>query len=320
MKSLDAHGILEKLRRMPVPADPEKFHLTPLAANASLGLFGNGLPVIFFELPVAEKGTSRTSARGVEAIVSSRFEVTERRNRQPRIRSGYAIVLRDPGLLEIFAAVAAHVASRLGTGPTAFATQTDVDRYFAEWSKFFASEALSVERAVGLWGELYVLSVLPNLERGVACWVGPYGKMFDFMGNGVSLEVKTALRTAVASFSLDQIEGRDMGHSIILRVLRDDANGSSVDELVSQTRARLPDSVQFDSTLVRTLYRPGANADVKLTAEDVRAIPNVKVPRPVVSDTRIRAVRFEVDMDSLEGAFVRAEPLFKRMTRSVPAR
>jgi hypothetical protein len=194
-----------------------------------------------------------------------------------------------------------------------FATQADVDRYLGEWIEFFSSQALRREEAIGLWGELYVLSVLPVVERGVPCWVGPYGEMFDFTGNGISMEVKTSLRSAIASFSLGQIQDRDDGHTVFVRVLSDDASGRSLDDLVAEIRSKLANRVQFDATLVRARYRIGANAEPRLTAQDVRAVPNVKIPRPVVTDGRIGSVRYEVDVDGLKGDFVPVAPLLRRM-------
>jgi hypothetical protein len=287
--------------------------MAPLAGNAWVGVFGNGAPALFFELIPQEAGTSRTVVRGLELIVSAQFEIVEPGSTRARTRAGYAIALRHIALIDLFAVVAAHVASRIEAQPSSFARQIDVDRYLAEWIEFFALQSLSPERALGLWGELYILSLLPDVERGIACWVGPYGQMFDYMGNGVSLEIKTSLRTSVASFGLGQIEGRDEGHTIFVRVLADDANGESLDVLVAKIRSKLADPVQFDATLARTRFRAGANADMKLTAQDVRAIPNIKVPRPLVKDTRIRSVRYEVDVDGLIGDFVAVAPLLRRL-------
>lgn len=315
MTVLDARAILEMLRGIPRPSDRESLNILPLVGNAWLGLFGSGAPALFFELTIGEAGTSRTLARGIELIASSRFEILNSGGSiRKGTRSGYAVALREPALVEVFAAVAAHAASCLSTSPSTFARREDVDRYFSEWIDFFTSQTLSSEQIIGLWGELYVLSSLPDVERGVVCWVGPHRQMFDFMGNGVSLEVKTSLGTSVASFSLGQIEGRDEGHSVFVRVLKDDRQGRSVDELIAGICGKLMSTVQFDATLVRTRYHRGANGDLRLTAEDVRAIPNVKVPRPIVKDSRIRTVRYGVDVDGLKGDFVPVAPLFKRLT------
>jgi hypothetical protein len=142
--------------------------------------------------------------------------------------------------------------------------------------------------------------------------------MFDYMGNGISLEVKTSLRTAVASFSLGQIEDRDDGYTVFVRVLKDDASGRSLDDLVTEIRGKLSDPIQFDATLVRAGYRVGANADMRLTAQDVRAVPNVRIPRPVVTDKRIRSVRYEVDVDGLKHDFVPLGPLLRRLIAKSP--
>jgi hypothetical protein len=318
MRRVDADAIRESFRKLRRPVDPNALRMVPLLGNAWIGIFGTGVPAVFFALTPRHRETRRTVTLGIEIIISGRFEIIGTSPR-PSSRSGYAIALRDLGLLETFTAVIAHVASRLSADPRAYETELAVDRYFADWIRFFSSQALSEERAIGLWGELYVLSSLPNVERGVACWVGPYGQMFDFMGNGVSLEVKTSMRTAVASFSLAQIEGRDGGHTVFVRVLRDDVGGGSLDELVAELRNQLDDPVQFDATLVRTGYRLGANADLRLTAEDLRAVPNVKIPRPRVTDARITAVRYDLDIDGLSGEFVSVDPLLKRLVARRPS-
>jgi hypothetical protein len=315
MKLIDAPAVLEILRGVPRPAEPENFNILSLAGNASLGKFGNGAPALFFELPIGEPGTSRTLVRGIELITSARFEILERGASGGRTRSGYAIALRELSLVDVFAAVVAHAVSRLCVDLSAFSRREAVERYLASWIEFFAPQSLSPERVIGLWGELYFLSSIPNLERGVVCWVGPYGQMFDFMGNGVSLEVKTSLRNAVATFSLAQIEGRDDGHAVFVRALKDDRRGRSIDELVAYIRRGLRSPIQFDATLVRTGYHAGANADFKLTAEDVRAVPNVKIPRPIVNDGRIQSVKFEVDVDGLKKEFVPVTPMLRRLTR-----
>ncbi len=314
MRLTDADSLLRIFRRIARPKHADALRMVRLAANAWIGVFGSGAPAIFFELEPRESGTARSLARGLELIVSSRFELVGPVYRNTRTRSGYAVALRDTALIDIFAAVAAHVAARLRVLPAAFSTQGDVERYLAEWIEFFSRQSLSYERAIGLWGELYVLSVLANVDRGVACWVGPYGQMFDFMGNGVSLEVKTSLRTAVASFSLGQTRDRDDGHAVFLRVLKDDMNGKSLDALVGGIRRKLRDPVEFEAALVRAGYRGGANADIVLTAEDLRAVPNSKIPRPIVSDHRIRSVRYEVDVDALKHDFVPVSPLLRRLT------
>lgn len=321
MSAKDANALLTILRRLARPKEADALRMVPLEGNAWIGVFGSGAPAIFFELTPRESGTARSLARGLELIVSRRFEMIDRASRGARTRAGYAIVLRDGTLIDIFAAVAAHVAARLDAVPAAFATQAEVDKYLAEWIDFFSRQSLSRERAIGLWGELYVLSELPNVDRGVACWVGPYGQMFDFMGNGVSIEVKTSLRTAVATFSLGQIKDRDDGHAVFLRVLNDDKNGKSLDVLVAEIRSKLRDAVQFDASLVRAGYTSGTNAEIKLTAEDLRGLPNSKIPRPIVTDERIRSVRYEVDVDSLTREFVPVPPLLRRLTaRSVGTR
>ena len=290
-----------------------------LLGNAWIGVFGTGAPAVYFELMPRHSETRRTLTLGIEVITSSQFEIVGKTS-GPSTRSGYAVALRDLRLLDTFAAVVAHVISCLKVDHSAYATEDAVERYFAEWIRFFSSQALSSERVIGLWGELHILASLPNVDRGVACWVGPYGQMFDFMGNGISLEVKTSLRTAVASFSLAQVVGRDDGHTIFVRVLRDDVDGASLDGLVEGIRRRLRDPVQFDAALVRVGYRAGANAEFRLTAEDLRAVPNVKIPRPHVVDVRIRSVRYDIDVDGLSDEFVPVDPLLKRLVAKAASR
>lgn len=59
---------------------------------------------------------------------------------------------------------------------------------------FEAEDGLSLERELGLYGELLILEHLSSrlgAEQAVAAWIGPMGEEHDFAGPGSRIEVKT---------------------------------------------------------------------------------------------------------------------------------
>lgn len=104
---------------------------------------------------------------------------------------------------------------------------------------------LSVEKQIGLFGELWVLSnVLLPTVGGRAChlWSGPEGERHDFVGSGVHLEVKTTTRSEQKHevSRLDQLrapaEKRLLLASVLLErsILGDDTVADLIDEIVQK--------------------------------------------------------------------------------------
>jgi hypothetical protein len=306
--------VLSAFAQMQRPLEPDALTVQPLAANAKLAVRSDGSLSLFFELPRDSGDSTRQISKCIDVVASQDFKLWHHGEKSPSPLPGVAVMLREPTLNWYFAAIASHVASVLGADEHAFETYEALDGHLTKWLELFAVERLSIERAVGLWGELAIVLQFSNLDRGVAAWAGPLGEPFDFVANGLTLELKTTIVGSTVWFSLKQLVGKENGYALHLRTLRDKSNGKSLDDLVSLVRGAVQDDADFLYKLGNAGYRPGDHSELKLTLEDTRAVSLCDVPRPTVSDGRIGAVRFEVDFDSLAPSFVSPQLLLDRLS------
>jgi hypothetical protein len=307
-------NVLSAFAQMQRPLEPDALTVQPLAGNAKLAVRSDGSLALFFELPADSGDSTQQISKCIDIVASQDFRVWHHGDNSPSAMPGVAVMLREPTLNWYFAAIASHVASVLGADVHAFDTYEALDRHLTKWLELFAVESLSIERAVGLWGELAIVLQFSNLDRGVAAWAGPLGEPFDFVANGLTLELKTTIVGSTVWFSLKQLFGKEDGFALHLRTLRDKSNGRNLDDLVSLVRGAVEDDTDFLYKLGNAGYRPGDHSELKLTLEETRAVPLRDVPRPTVSDVRIGNVRFEVDFDSLAPAFVSPQSLLERLS------
>jgi hypothetical protein len=306
--------LLSSFAQMQRPLEPDALTIQPLAANANLAVGYDGSLALFFEMPIDSNESTRQISKCIDVVASREFKGCYRGGQASTPMTGVAIMLREPALNCYFAAIASHVVTFLSGDKDAFGTYAALDGHLSRWLELFAVERLSVERAVGLWGELAILLEFKNVDRGVAAWAGPLGEHFDFVANEIKLELKTSIIKSTVWFGMKQLIDRADGYALHLRTLRDKTNGRSLDNLVSLIRSVVKDDSAFLYKLCGAGYRSGDHSELKLTLEEIRAVPMRDVPRPVIADSRIGTVRFEIDFDSLASAFVPAKILLERMS------
>jgi Putative PD-(D/E)XK family member, (DUF4420) len=304
-------NILGAFAQMQRPLEPDALAIQPLAANAKLAVRSDGSLALFFKLPIESGESTRQISKCIDVVTSQDFQVWHHGEKSPRPAPGVLVMLREPALNWYFAAIANHVGSVLRADEHAFETYDALDGHLTNWLELFSVEQLSIERAVGMWGELAIVLQFSNIDRGVAAWVGPLGEPFDFVANGLTLELKTTIVGSTVWFSLKQLLGKEDGYALHLRTLRNKSTGRSLDDLVSLVRGAVEDDADFLYKLGNAGYRPGDHSELKLTLEETRAVPLRDVPRPSVADSRIGSVRFEVDFDSLAPSFVSAKKLLE---------
>jgi hypothetical protein len=176
------------------------------------------------------------------------------------------IVLNEPQLLPVFAALCRDIIAHTRTGIDETTLASAVIRRIERWRSLLERDASGLGEPLlrGLIGELFVLEsqLLPALGSAAAvkAWMGPQGFPQDFLlPSGIRLEVKTIGRdaTTVAINGLGQLDaGID---PLVLMVLRAEVTGASAPGattaplLISRLRARLaqePDAlVDFDAAL-----------------------------------------------------------------------
>ena len=176
------------------------------------------------------------------------------------------IVLNEPQLLPVFAALCRDIIAYTRTGVDEATLASAVVSRIDRWRSLFERDATGLGERVlrGLIGELFVLEneMLRTLapSAAVKAWRGPLGFPQDFLlPSGTRVEVKTIGRDAATALisGLGQLDaGVD---PLVLMVVRTEVTGASapgaatVPVLVSRLRARLaqePDAlVDFDAAL-----------------------------------------------------------------------
>ncbi|MFF8411922.1 PD-(D/E)XK motif protein [Streptomyces omiyaensis] len=231
--------------------------------------------------------------------------------RMARIRTTQTDLMRD------FHDLALAVADRIVT------QNRSLDRAFHEtvdnWSSLLDRPgALSIERRIGLLGELAILARLAESygwESAVDAWTGPYGEEHDFALPGFDIEVKTTLaeRRRHVIHGLGQLQAapdRPLWFAS-LRFTRGGAGGRTLTESVDAVRDAVTDRApavlaRLNTALERSGWMRRREDDERWTPRDEALLLAAdSVPRltpgilAAASLERISAVRYETDVTGL---------------------
>jgi len=252
------------------------------AAGASCVLVSAGLPAA--EVPVFA-----TRALSSEFSRSARIRIGEAEEACP------ALVLRCKDAAEygdVLAALVESVGALLRPSKSAEAWRA-VNKLLLRWSDFFREpERLTDATALGLWGELWVLTRSRQMSHSLAAWRGSEGSTYDFFANGRALEVKTSSRRGVHRMSHAQgAPLEEPGVLVSLHAIEDPA-GQTLEDLQSEIlSAGTDDAVYFEalsrrgvSALTLRRHRKRLSLVDKAAVYALSRVPRVTAVQPGVSD------------------------------------
>lgn len=237
-----------------------------------------------------------------------RFSFGGREWTQPAI----AFECADASLLDTFLVLATDIAERLG-GVEAAHLERCLVAAVDEWQTLLATRrALTAERQIGLWGELWLLCEAVNPDRLAAGWRGPEGGTIDFVLGGRGLEVKTSRHRWTHHMSQSQA-GAPLGDldAFLLStwVAVDPVTGRSLANLADHLLATVTDAPALLRQLLSAGYDP-ADRDAYSTRYLVLEEPSwfriPDVPRVTAADPGVSDMRYRV---ALDGEFALALPL-----------
>lgn len=169
----------------------------------------------------------------------------------------------------------------------------------------------STRSVTGLWGELFIIANSRDPGAALLAWHSDPRELFDFVGGGCTVEVKTTRsRIREHHFLLDQLRPPDGSTGFVVSLgLDETSNGSSIRDLVDLTRARLPTAVdlrqRLESIVASSLGLSWqdsigtrfALATVGLAPALYRtdAVPTVPLPLPA----EVSRVQFVADLSSV---------------------
>jgi hypothetical protein len=213
-------------------------------------------------IPLSQSGVS-TGRRGggfsLAALERVRFDHEERTWEQPAA----AIECTESDLLGPFLVLVADVAERLSLGEKAV-TWREVVACLDEWQVLLSRrESMTLERQLGLWGELWLISRATNPDTAIEAWRGPDGDAMDFFWDGLSVEVKASRQCHVHHVSQTQTEspvGEFESYLLSLWVSVDPVRGKSLSELVDTVCANVQDPAVALKRIMFAGYIPADRA------------------------------------------------------------
>jgi hypothetical protein len=210
------------------------------------------------------------------------------------------------GLEQTFMVLARDVAQSVAafwSRPTA----AQVSQALGRWERLLRGRrVLSSEEELGLWGELWFMTLLANIDRGLAAWRGPEGDTIDFVGGGIGVDCKTSRRAGHHFVSQEQLE-RPVGDYCVylcsLFVAQDPVAGRTINELIDEIGEKVANQAVFEEKILLTGYsRADAASYTRKLAllEKPSLFPIDLVPRVRVADPGVTDIRFTVDLNSVQ--------------------
>lgn len=303
-------------QKAPGADGPDCFRLLPVIRNLHLGRLTGGE----YSVLVVLEGRPRSVTVEYGGLRLQLFEDAEVRIGSGRQDAALGVLTcLDVTVLHNFCILVADMCELLRSETGEFRTQQQFREYVARWADVFSlGLRLSRDAELGLWGELEVLSSLPDPELALASWHGPEAARFDFGGNGTYLEVKTSTLGHHHHFALEQASPPTERSKLFIAsvaVIDDPASGRSLDEQVALLRTRLSTTLPLDRKLALLHYRSGVYG-AKYSLKDVRYFSGEDIPRPRMVDDGVTDVRFVADLSKTRTAPAMAlNAALKRLSR-----
>lgn len=224
--------------------DTTDFRIALQLGPTFIGRGKDGSPAILVPLESAPGAAGRRGGgfalRGVPAVA---FDYDGRRWEQ----AAATLECTEVELLDSFLVLAIDLARRLASDD-GIAWQTVV-ACVDEWQTLLARRSpMTVERQLGLWAELWMISVAIDADRLVAAWRGPEADSTDFFLDGAAVELKASRQQHVHHISARQVPRPVGDHDAYLLsfwVGMDPIRGVSLSELFDRVLARVGDAPAF---------------------------------------------------------------------------
>jgi hypothetical protein len=265
-----------------------------LAGSVGVGYLGrsaSGAAAFLVPLTSAPAAAGRRGGGfALRLLANVVFEFDGREWEQPAA----AIECTDPGVLDAFLVLVIDLARRLGEE----VSWRDVLDCVDEWQALLTRRSsLTVERQLGLWGELWLVSISPEPDRLAIGWRGPDGDATDFLLGSRAMEVKASRRRHVHHISQSQTTaptGSVPAYLLSIWLGIDPENGLSLGDLVEQTLSKVTDGPALLRRIAQVGYLPADRDqyDSKFVVLErplwwhVADVPRVREVDPGISQVR----------------------------------
>ncbi|MBX7134342.1 MAG: PD-(D/E)XK motif protein [Fimbriimonadaceae bacterium] len=162
---------------------------------------------------------------------------------------------------------------------------------------------------LGLWGELFLISVASDPDRMVGAWHVMPNDRYDFAFQDQRIEVKTTVGRRHHTFSLVQLNPPKGVEAAIASIVTEvSAAGATVRELIATICDRALSSEVASQLLISTSKVLGSDIaawgdsryDQARAAESLRFFPSKLIPQPRCPSERVWDVTFRADLEGLQ--------------------
>jgi hypothetical protein len=291
------HSMLSSVQTAKEPGRKasSRFEITAFQDNCAIGFNASSRnPSLIVVVPRFEALVGRST----EGLVLSSYPDAHFRYKNRKWNSAsIAIECRSSTALRTFSVLAAEIfdlASR-----SALDSQRIV-AVFDEWESLFGQVTRMTQNdALGLWGEVWLLSNSEQPDAAISAWIANRVGRTDLLANGVSFEVKTS-RLRLTHFISDSQVQRPNGDGDAYFVsiwCEEDDSGMSLPEIVSQLIDRAVDTQMLERKLLARGYSH-VHADSYPSRyrvlETPRLFRSVDIPRVREVDDGVSSVRYQV--------------------------
>lgn len=296
-----------------VPPADDTWHAAPVegASHILVGRGPRGVVGILFELDGLTHNGRPTKLRHVRFVPAFTAVVRQQQSEREGTFSALWCEDADSTLTEYFLRV---VCSLVLTEPVLSGAESPTTAIEAVLELFAAMGNPPKRSVQGLWGELLLVARALDPGAALTAWHTDPNELFDFVGDGVAVEVKTSttgLREHV--FKLDQLLAPDGTAVYVASLLLDErSDGQTLVELVAAIGVRLGGNTdlhrRLESVVAGTLgtawrdatSRPFALVDgnAALATYQAENIPRVSAAVP----PEVSAVTFRSDVSNVERA------------------
>lgn len=299
---VDAGGLRAALAKLgkPSPPDPTAYQIAAQIGPGFLGLSGTGSVALLVPLDAVPVAAGRRGG-GFSLSPAPRvaFQHGGRRWEQP------AATLECTGgdMLDCFLVLTVDIARRLSAATPVVTWQAVVD-CVDEWQELLARRAImTLDRQLGLWAELWMISTAAEADRLVAAWRGPERGATDFFLDGVGLEVKASRQSLLHHVSQRQVDAPVGDHEAYLVSVWlgiEPGHGRSLPELVDDALARVSDAPALLKQIALVGYSPVDREQYEtgfVVLETPRWFRAEDVPRVRAADPGVSQLRYVVTLD-----------------------
>lgn len=294
---MDVSAIWAQLQEMSPASSADQFVLAELGTNLFLSRTHQGNPALVVTFSLGMNLPRGLETKGLRLAFYPAFAV-QLAGTTTTAPCGLLYCV-DPAQEWPFCVMAAGMVARLLTEPAWLARPSALLRHVSDWQSLLARDrGLTAEEEVGLWGELCLLLETPSPATAISHWHGPEAKWFDFSAPGTDLEVKTSVLGHRHHFRLQQLAPSPSGQDRLVcsQVVEEDpAGGRSVDDLVEEVRAFLPDSLPFEEKLLQLCWRPDPEERRLFSLRDRRLVHVSEIPS-VYPEPGVTEVSFLSDL------------------------